>query len=92
MASVQCKMCGGSLDLPDGLTYAECPYCSSAVTFPRITDSRKEALYNRAEDLRRANDFDKALQAYEKILEVSFGNSSCCSIRLYRSGSGIRLF
>ena len=70
MATIQCKMCGGSLDLPPDISYAECPYCGSATTFPKIEDSRKEILYNRAEKLRRDNDFDKALQAYEKILEI----------------------
>lgn len=63
-------MCGGPLELPEGITYAECPYCGSAATFPKISNDHKESLYNRAEDLRRANDFDKALQAYEKILET----------------------
>ncbi|MBR7131023.1 MAG: ankyrin repeat domain-containing protein [Lentisphaeria bacterium] len=70
MANIQCKMCGGVLDLPEGLTYAECPYCGSATTFPKLEDTRKEGLYNRAESLRHSNDFDKALQTYEKILEV----------------------
>ena len=51
MANIQCKMCGGVLDLPEGLTYAECPYCGSATTFPKLEDTRKEGLYNRAESL-----------------------------------------
>ena len=70
MATVQCKMCGGTLDLPENVAYAECPYCGSATTFPKINDERKESLYNRAEQLRRSNDFDKAIQAYEKILDI----------------------
>ena len=63
-------MCGGTLELPEGITYAECPYCGSATTFPKLSDDRKESLYNRAEHLRRSNDFEKALQTYEKILEI----------------------
>ena len=70
MATVQCKMCGGVVDISSGLTYAECPYCGSATTFPKLADDRKESLYNRAEQLRQSNQFDKALQAYEKILEI----------------------
>ena len=70
MAKVHCKMCGGRVEIPEGLTYAECPFCGTATTFPVLTDERKENLYNRAEQYRRTNDFDKALQTYEKILEI----------------------
>ena len=70
MATVQCKMCGGVVDISSGVTYAECPYCGSATTFPKLTDGRKESLYNRAEQLRQSNQFDKALETYEKILEI----------------------
>ena len=63
-------MCGGLLELPPDVNYAECPYCGSATTFPKLEDERKEALYNRAEHLRRCNDFDKAIETYEKILDL----------------------
>jgi TPR repeat protein len=63
-------MCGGTLDLPDGVTFGECPYCGSATTFPKLSDDRKEALYNRAEHQRRQCDFDKALETYEKLVEM----------------------
>ena len=68
MAAIQCKMCGGMVDVVDGVTSKECPYCGTLTTFPKISDDRRENLYNRAEHFRRAGDFDKAVAAYESIL------------------------
>ena len=68
MAAIQCKMCGGMVKLPPGITSGECPYCGTLTTFPKISDDRRENLYNRAEHFRRAGDFDKAVAAYESIL------------------------
>ena len=68
MAKIQCKMCGGLNELPDGVTSGECPYCGSLTTFPKITDTQTEQLYSRAEHFRRNNNFDKAVSTYESIL------------------------
>ena len=68
MAAIQCKMCGGMVKLPPGITSGECPYCGTLTTFPKVDDDRRENLYNRAEHFRRAGDFDKAVAAYESIL------------------------
>ena len=68
MAVIQCKMCGGTVDLPQGVTSGECPYCGSLTTFPKINNEHKEQLYSRAEHFRRQNDFDKAVSAYEALL------------------------
>jgi tetratricopeptide (TPR) repeat protein len=38
------------------------------MTLPRIQDERKTNLFNRANHFRKQNDFDKALSAYESIL------------------------
>ena len=69
MATIQCKMCGGTMDLPQGVTSGECPYCGSLTTFPNLNDEKREQLYNRAEHFRRLNDFDKAVAAYESLLQ-----------------------
>jgi hypothetical protein len=69
MPKIQCKMCGGMLELPDGVTVGQCPYCSSMTTFPRPNSERTEQLYMRAEHFRRANDFDRAIAAYEAIVQ-----------------------
>ena len=71
MANVQCKMCGGCLSLPDGVTSSTCEYCGSLVTFPKITNNDMESLYNRAEHFRNIHEYDKALDVYEKIVDAS---------------------
>ena len=68
MASVQCKMCGYMVDLQEGATVGECPACGSVTTFPKLSSEHAEQLYARAEHYRQANDFDKALGAYEAIV------------------------
>ena len=31
MAVLKCKMCGGELNVQDGMTVAECEYCGSKI-------------------------------------------------------------
>ncbi len=69
MAIFKCKMCGGSLDVTEGMTVCECEYCGTAQTLPKLNDEKKTNLYDRAGHLRRNNEFDKAGSVYEKILE-----------------------
>ena len=40
----------------------------SVMTLPKASDERKANLFNRANHFRRQNEFDKAIQAYENIL------------------------
>ena len=68
MAKIQCKMCGGALDLPDDVTVGTCPWCGSMTTFPKITSDHVVQLYSLAEHYRHAGDFDKAMSAYEAII------------------------
>ncbi|MBR4664802.1 MAG: toll/interleukin-1 receptor domain-containing protein, partial [Lentisphaeria bacterium] len=52
------------------MTSGVCPYCNSLTTFPKITDSRMEQLYARAEQFRRNSDFDKAVFAYDQLIQM----------------------
>ena len=70
MAAIQCKMCGGMVELPQGVTSGECPYCGTLTTFPMVSGEQHEQLYNRAEHFRRMNDYDKAAAAYEKMIDA----------------------
>ena len=69
MAIFKCKMCGGALDVAPDSTIAQCEYCGSQQTLPRITDERLTSFYERANDLRMSHEFDKAAEIYEKIIE-----------------------
>ena len=68
MAIFKCKMCGGELNLTEGATVAECEYCGTQQTLPRLKDASVAALYDRAGHFRRNNEFDKAMGIYEQIL------------------------
>lgn len=65
---IKCKMCGGDLDIPEGLSVAECEYCGSKQTVPNRDDEKKLTLFGRANRLRFACEFDKAAGVYESIV------------------------
>lgn len=69
MAVFKCKMCGGELDVREGMSVAECPYCGTKQTLPRLDNDKKINLYDRADHFRRNNEYDKAADIYEKVLE-----------------------
>lgn len=66
---IKCKMCGGDIEFTPGATYGTCEYCGSTSTIPKADDEGKLNRYNRANHFRRQCEFDKAVAAYEKILE-----------------------
>ncbi len=68
MAVLKCKMCGGSLDVTEGMTVCECEYCGTMQTIPAVDDEKKINLFTRANRLRAACDFDKAASVYENIV------------------------
>ncbi len=68
MAGYSCKMCGGTLDITEGLSVCECQYCGSKQTLPKLSDEKKNNLYDRANHFRRNNEYDKAMSIYEQIL------------------------
>ena len=68
MATFKCKMCGGTLNIQDGSTVAECEYCGTKQTLPKLDDEKRANLYDRANHFRRSNEFDKASAIYEQIL------------------------
>lgn len=68
MALLKCKMCGGSLDIKEGSSVAECLYCGTIQTLPKLDSDRRRNLYDRANQFRQLGDFDKATTIYEQIL------------------------
>lgn len=70
MFSLECKSCGAQLTLESGQQIVTCPYCGSQNTVSKNIESSGN-LFNRANYLRRQNEFDRALEVYEQILEKS---------------------
>ncbi len=64
----KCKMCGGTLDVKEGQSIAECEFCGTKQTIPVIDNEKSFNLHNRANALRLRNEFDKAIIVYENIL------------------------
>ena len=50
---------------------AVCQYCGTRQTLPRLDSERVAGLYERAELLRRGNDFDQAAAVYEQIVSLA---------------------
>jgi len=69
MSVLKCKMCGGTLKVSDDSGIAICEYCGTKQTVSKTNDDVLSNLYNRANNLRLKNEFDKALNIYEKIVE-----------------------
>lgn len=67
----KCKMCGGDIEVIQGTNVGKCLYCKSTMTLPNIENEKILNLYNRANNLRLSNDFDKAYAIYEMILELN---------------------
>ncbi|MBE6730402.1 MAG: TIR domain-containing protein [Ruminococcaceae bacterium] len=68
MAILKCKMCGGDLNVNEGATTAECEYCGSLQTIPTVDNEKKISLFQRANKLRSACEFDKAAGVFESIV------------------------
>ncbi len=68
MAIFKCKMCGGSLDVAEGMTVCSCSYCGTSQTLPSVDNEKLRQLFDRANYYRINSDFDKAAVVYENIL------------------------
>ncbi len=68
MSIFKCKMCGAALEIQNNATVAECEYCGTQQTLPKLDDEKRANMYDRANHFRRNNEFDKAMGIYEQIL------------------------
>ena len=75
MSLFKCKMCGGDLEIAEGVTIAECEYCGTKQTVPKAMDENLQNLFNRANTLRIKSEFDKAEKLYEKIIQADITQS-----------------
>ncbi len=65
----KCKMCGGDIEQVSE-HIGKCLFCKSTMTLPNSDNEKIVNLYNRANDLRMSNEFDKAYGVYESILDI----------------------
>lgn len=65
-ATLECKQCGGQLTPEEGQKIIYCKFCGSANV---ISVADRFGLYNRANYLRRQNEFDRAIGIYEDIIK-----------------------
>lgn len=68
MTIFRCKMCGGDLEIAEGISFCTCEFCGTKQTIPTVKDEDLQTLFNRANVLRMKSEFDKAAEIYEKIL------------------------
>lgn len=83
MAILKCKMCGGDIELSADKTFGTCEYCGCSMTFPKVEDDQKAAMYNRGNYFRRIGEFDKALAVYERIVSQDEKDAEahwCCAL------------
>ena len=71
MAVFKCKMCGGALEVTEGMTVCECEYCGTTQTLPKTDNEQNLNLFNRANHFRQQCEFDKAAEIYEKMTAQS---------------------
>ena len=87
MAIFKCKMCGGTIEFNKGDTVGICDSCGTKQTLPRLDDDKMAVLYDRADHFRRNNEFDKAMNIYEQILnEDNTDSEAYWSLVLCRYG------
>lgn len=68
MAVLKCKMCGGNLEVSEGMSVCECAYCGTRQTVPSVDNEKKISLFRRANKYRASCEFDKASVVYENII------------------------
>lgn len=62
------KMCGGDIELSEDKTFGTCEFCGNTMTFPKVSDDQRAAMFNRGNHFRRMGEFDKAIVVYEQII------------------------
>lgn len=69
MSIYKCKMCKGNLQIRDEENgICECDSCGSIQTVPLKQNKRKGELYNLANQYRKDNRFDQALEVYRNMI------------------------
>ncbi|MBQ3085662.1 MAG: tetratricopeptide repeat protein [Clostridia bacterium] len=75
MGSLNCKMCGGALNVNVRKTVTICAYCGTRQSLPRLGDEGWLAGCEEANTLRRNGDFSGAEAVYERLIRADATDS-----------------
>lgn len=70
MAEYLCKCCGAALDVKGQVTVCKCANCDVLQSIPRLDFDEKTILWERADKLRRAGEYDRAAELYRELLKI----------------------
>ena len=61
-------MCGAALNYIPDRYILKCEYCGTAQTVPKLDNDKRARMYERANNYRRNNEYDRAMGIFESIL------------------------
>lgn len=67
MPVLLCRCCGARLEIKPETSVVKCGYCGVQQTVPILGFDEEALLWERAEDLRRSGEYDRAMSLYEQI-------------------------
>lgn len=67
MPVLLCRCCGARLEIKPGTSVVRCGYCGVQQTVPILGFDEEALLWERAEELRRNGEYDRAASIYEQI-------------------------
>lgn len=70
MFTYQCKCCGAPLDIKPSVKICKCAYCETMQTVPLLDYDEKAVLWERADNLRRSGEYDRATEIYNQLAEL----------------------
>ena len=70
MTVFQCRCCGAGIEVNGAQTFCECSYCGVMQTVPILDFDEKAILWERADDLRRGGEYDRAMTVYVRLEEL----------------------
>lgn len=70
MTVFQCRCCGAVLEVNTAKTYCECSFCGVTQTVPILDFDEKTILWERADNLRRGGEYDRAMAVYDQLAEL----------------------
>ncbi|MGN0680071.1 MAG: tetratricopeptide repeat protein [Oscillospiraceae bacterium] len=71
MSVLLCRCCGARLEIRKEMSVCKCDYCGVLQTIPILDFDEKALLWERADELHRSGEYERALSLYEQIVQMS---------------------